>query len=186
MKRTDSDGATIGNKFTNGNPGLGVPATTVDDNWLNTIQEEIALFIEAQGITLDQTGADVTQFQDALNAFALGGGVGIADFVIANNETGPTDITGLVFDKALVKSARITVDIFRSTDSANFTEIGHLWVVYNPTDDDWDYSLDTRLDDAVVTFSVIAAGQVQYSSDLIAGGSYVGTLKMKNITKVAI
>lgn len=186
MKRVDGDGATVNNLFTNGNPSLGIPATTVDDNWLNSVQEELALFIEAQGITLDQTGVDLTQLQQAMNNFVVGGGVGITDVVIANNQTVATDVTGLLFDKLQTKSARILFDIFRKTDSDSFEEVGEMFVSYNSETDAWRLSLDSKFDDAGVVFAITSAGQVQYTSDNIAGGSYVGTLKLKNVTKVAI
>lgn len=186
MKRVNGDGSTVDNKFTNGNPGLGVPATTVNDSWLNSVQEELALFIESQGITLDQTGVDLTQLQSALDNFVSSGGVSIADFTIANNQTAATDITGLVFDKLETKSARVLIDIFRKTDTEKYKEVGTLWVVYDSIDDDWEITIDTNFDDAGVIFTITSAGQVQYTSSNLAGGSYVGTIKMKNITKVAI
>lgn len=64
MKRTNADGATVDNKFTEG--GGTVPATTVDSTWLNTLQEEVAYVIEQESIVLDQTGADTTQLRAAL------------------------------------------------------------------------------------------------------------------------
>lgn len=186
MKRTDSDGATINNLFTNGNPSLGIPSTTVDDNWLNTMQEEIALFCEANGITLDQTGVDVTQFQQALNNFTGGGGVGVADVVIGNNEVAPLDVTGLLFDKIVTKSARILFDLTRNTATVDYLEVGEFFAVYDPIADDWRLSVDSNFDDAGVTFSITAAGQIQFTSDSLAGGSYSGNLKLKNIVKIAI
>lgn len=95
-------------------------------------------------------------------------------------------MTDLVFDKTITKSARVLFDIFRKTDTANFTEVGEMFLVYNPEDDDWDISINSSFDDAGVIFTVTSAGQVQYTSDSIAGGSYEGTLKLKNVTKVSI
>jgi hypothetical protein len=40
--------------FTKGNPGGGIPATVVDDHWLNTVQEEICAVVVAAGLTLDK------------------------------------------------------------------------------------------------------------------------------------
>lgn len=54
MHRIDGIGATIDNKFTEGNPAAGVIATQVTDDILNAFQEEIAAVIEAAGITLDK------------------------------------------------------------------------------------------------------------------------------------
>lgn len=41
--------------FTKGNPSLGVPATIVDDDWANAMQEEVCNVIEGAGITLSKT-----------------------------------------------------------------------------------------------------------------------------------
>lgn len=53
MKRIDSAGATEDNKFTEGDPATGTPATIVSAAWLNAVQEEIAQAIEKFGVTLD-------------------------------------------------------------------------------------------------------------------------------------
>lgn len=185
MKRTDSDGSTVDNKFTNGDPLTGVPATVVDADWLNSLQEEIALFIESQGITLDQTGVDLTQLQDALNSLVEAGS-SIADFSIPNNQTTPTDVTDLVFDKLVTKSARVFIDISRETATQNFVEAGEIYVRYDSVNDNWDLTLNTNFDDAGCVFSITSAGQVQITSSNLTGGSYVGTLKMTEITKIAI
>lgn len=52
MHRIDGAGATLDNKFTQGNPATATPATTVTDAWLNDMQEEIASVPEAVGIPL--------------------------------------------------------------------------------------------------------------------------------------
>jgi len=66
MFRIDGPGATGGNLFTDGDPGLGIPATTVTAEWLNALQEEFANVIEGAGLTLDKT--DDTQLQQAIEA----------------------------------------------------------------------------------------------------------------------
>lgn len=54
--------------FTNGNPGGGVPATIVDADWTNAVQEEICNVITAAGISLSKTVR--TQLRDAIYALA--------------------------------------------------------------------------------------------------------------------
>lgn len=68
MKRTDAPGSTIDNKFTGGNPGMGIPPTLLDASFMNVLQEEMCYVIEEAGLTLDQTGADTTQLYQALSA----------------------------------------------------------------------------------------------------------------------
>lgn len=65
MHRTDAAG-NDDNRFTNGNPSQGIPATVVDAKWLNAIQEEIVSVILAAGITLDDE--DTAQLLAAINA----------------------------------------------------------------------------------------------------------------------
>lgn len=50
--------------FTEGDPGLAVPATVVTADWLNAVQEEICNVIEEAGDTLDK--ADRTQLKAAI------------------------------------------------------------------------------------------------------------------------
>ena len=52
------------NGFTRGNPQTGVPATDLDDDYFDSIQEEIAGLVEAGGLTLDK--ADRGQVLKAL------------------------------------------------------------------------------------------------------------------------
>ena len=52
--------------FTEGNPGLGAPATVVTDDWLNDVQENIMKVLEAAGIT--PTKGDEEDLYDALQA----------------------------------------------------------------------------------------------------------------------
>lgn len=52
--------------FTNGDPGGGIPATTVQAEWLNRVQEELVGVIEGAGDTLD--GADNGQLLAAIQA----------------------------------------------------------------------------------------------------------------------
>lgn len=53
MKRIDGAGATESNRFSEGNPETGLPATVVTAAWANSVQEEIARAIELLGGVLD-------------------------------------------------------------------------------------------------------------------------------------
>jgi hypothetical protein len=50
MHRIDGPGATVDNKFTDGDPVGGVPATLVTDDWLNDIQENLMAVLAAAGV----------------------------------------------------------------------------------------------------------------------------------------
>lgn len=66
MDRISGPGATPDNLFTEGNPSLGIDATTVTANWLNGVQEELIHILEEGGVTPD--GATLTQVLEALQA----------------------------------------------------------------------------------------------------------------------
>ena len=50
MHRIDGPGATVNNRFTDGDPVGGVPATVVTDEWANDVQEELMSILAAAGI----------------------------------------------------------------------------------------------------------------------------------------
>ena len=184
MHRIDSPGATAGNLFTEGNPALSIPATEVSDDWLNDVQEELANFIENQGITLVKGQQD--QLETALGLFfGSGGGQGIKLDPLANN-TADQVITGLVFDKTLYKGAVIFMDIHRETDSSNVQETLIIAVNHDPKDDVWRLSvLITGLDDAGTTFNITSAGQVRATTNDLTGTNYDGQLRVTGVLRFA-
>lgn len=62
MHRIEAPGATVDNKFTEGDPATSVPATEVAADWLNAVQEELAAVIIAAGLPL-KTAATETSDQ---------------------------------------------------------------------------------------------------------------------------
>jgi microcystin-dependent protein len=63
MYRTDAPGH-VANMFTDGNPATSTPATTVDDDFLNEVQEELVNVVLAAGIALNK--GTRTQVRDAI------------------------------------------------------------------------------------------------------------------------
>lgn len=123
---------------------------------------------------------------DAIADGDISGTTDLPDFTVNNNKTTPTNITGLVFDKLETKSARIYFDLHRETDTNELDEVGEMFVVYRPKSDVWAVSVYSNLDDGEVTFTITSAGQVQYISSSLAGASYIGNLKLRNITRISI
>jgi len=184
MHRIDAPGATVGEQFTEGNPALNIPATEVSDDWLNDVQEELALFIESQGITLLK--GTQTQLTEAI-ALAIGAGAPLPNFTLLNSEAGPTNVTGLVWDDGtLFKAGQFSFDVFRRTDSGVKIETGTAYVTRNTESNTWDVEVLSAFAGGGVTFTMDAAGQVQYSSDTLAGASYVGVLRVAAIIKIKI
>lgn len=66
MHRIDSSTATPDNRFTEGDPTIPIPATTVRAAWLNSVQEELIAILAAAGIVPDK--ANNAQVVDAINA----------------------------------------------------------------------------------------------------------------------
>lgn len=65
MHRIDTSTATPDNKFTEGDPAVPVPATTVSADWLNAVQEELAAAITGAGLKLNKS--DNTQLWQAVS-----------------------------------------------------------------------------------------------------------------------
>lgn len=51
MHRIDGPGATVDNKFTEGDPVGGIQATVLTDDWLNDVQENLIAVLVAAGVT---------------------------------------------------------------------------------------------------------------------------------------
>lgn len=186
MFRIDSEGATVDNKFTEGDPQLGVPATVVSADWLNSTQEEIAQFIEYIGATLNKL--DDNQLQSSLIEFFLRGGSSAPLSQLLANNTGPADVVGFSYDKTLVKCKISLFTIERKTDTQNVQESGILFVTYDSADDEWRPNyISVEGDSGVVFSSVLDAGNVsklQYTTDDLTGTSYFGELRMTSIFEI--
>jgi len=185
MHKVDSPGATIDNKFTEGNPALNILATEVSDDWLNDVQGSLVEVIEGVGRALVK--GDDTQFRDSIFDMIGAGGTNIKLDPLVNN-TADQVITGLLFDKTKTKAAVVYFDVHRETDSSNVQETGILVVTHDTKDDVWRLSLMTSgLDDAGAVFNVVAAtGQVRVSTDDLTGASYAAQLRINSIAKMAL
>lgn len=80
MRRNAGTDAADDNLFTDGNPSTGTPASVMNSDWANIVQEELANVVEGAGLTIDQATAfasnDKTQLLQAIQvlAGAAGGG----------------------------------------------------------------------------------------------------------------
>ena len=75
MHRIDGPGATVDNRFTDGDPVGGVQATIVTDDWANDVQEELISVLAAASITPVKGTQD--QLLKAIRAVA-GGAIGVS------------------------------------------------------------------------------------------------------------
>ena len=108
MHRIDGPGATVDNKFTEGDPVSAVPATEVTDDWLNDVQENVCKIIEDAGIALFK--GDSTQLKAA-----------VAAMITAAIPSSPPDasetVKGIV-ELATVAEAVTGTDTLRATTPA--------------------------------------------------------------------
>lgn len=188
MFKIDSDGATVDNKFTEGNPALSVPATVVSDEWLNSVQAELVEVIEENGITLDK--GDETQLNQAMIEFFLRGGRKDSLSQVLANDTGPADVTGFLMNKSTSVSKVALYSIERKTATQNIQETGIVFCTYDSADAAWRQSSLSVMDDAGVLFSIdntdTNAAQLEYTTDDLTGASYVGMLTITAIFELRI
>lgn len=184
MKRTTAE-ANDGNRYTEGNPSLGIPATVVGAEELNNIQEEIVNVVLDAGLTLD-AGTE-NQLLQAINIKLSGGGIVSNQITqsVLNNQAA-TPITGLVFSSTSVKGFRVLFDIARSTGSSNVTEVGEIFGSFNPITSVWAIEEQSYVGDAGLTWSIDSTGQIFYASSNITGSSYTGTVRCHNIFKLKV
>lgn len=108
---------------------------------------------------------------------------------IANGQASPTSIAPLYFDTA-VKSAIIDVFIRRVSTGGGATEVitrGLYFVTYNATLTTWTLTpFGFGGDETGVVLSITGAGQVQYTSDTMAGTYDTTNSKITFSTKVAL
>ncbi|MHC8366307.1 hypothetical protein ACYZT9_10585 [Pseudomonas sp. ZT5P21] len=79
MHRIDGPGATVDNRFTDGDPIGGVQATVVTDDWANDVQENICKVIEDAGVTLSK--GNFSQLKTAIAAMIAAGSLDLLNTV---------------------------------------------------------------------------------------------------------
>lgn len=193
MIRTEADGATVDQKYTEGNAALSIPATIVGASEMNAIQEELAKSIERYGLTLLTRETDTQdQLYKAMEVMhTRGGRPAPVSISIVNNQASPADVTGFpTFDKTVIRAVEFLFTITRKTDSASAFETGRGYITYNSALDSWMISIMSVHDGGGLTFSTaISAGnasKLQYVSDNLAGASYAGVLTITDIKELRI
>jgi hypothetical protein len=99
-------------------------------------------------------------------------------FNLSNNVSSVTNVTGLQFDPAQVRSAIIEYSIYRSTSSAEASECGTMLVTYSSVAATWEVARYS-VGEAGITFTLTAGGQGQYTSTNMAGTGHSGLLKFR-------
>ena len=112
-----------------------------------------------------------------------------APVALANNQVGAADVTGLLFDKTVYKTAMVIAEIRRKTADNEAVAHGKMSAIYRDNTDTWELvptlDGDGPGDGAGVTFSMNGE-QVQYVSDNMAGADYIGNLQFKILTSFGV
>lgn len=177
MHRIDTPTADVNKRFITGDPQTGVPATDLSAEWFNDVQENLAKFIEAQGIVLVKGNWD--QLTEAILAASTSFSKVTQKKTILNGQAALVNLVGVIYDKALVKAVSHEYIIDRKTADIHLLERGEFTVAVK--DGVWIVVLgNARNDDAGVEFDVDpATGQVKYKSNALAGVDYVGEVYLK-------
>jgi len=116
----------------------------------------------------------------ALESF-LGSVTGLTSFTVVNNQASAANVTGLLFNGTTVKMAIVDYRVRRNTTGAGATERvqgGSMVALYASTAGTWSLTPGPQAgDDAGVTFTITAGGQVQYISDSQTGTADESVLK---------
>lgn len=127
-------------------------------------------------------GDDLTDYLVALGNVAQNitgtGDILTTTFNILNNQSSAANVTGASFDTSTVRSAIMQYSLYRSTNSAELSEVGHIYLTYKSTAGTWDIA-QSYGGSSGVTFSITNGGQLQYTSTNMAGTGYTGKMKFK-------
>lgn len=194
MQRVTENGATVDNRYTEGNAALSIPATIVGENEMNSIQEEICNVIEGAGLVV-QTAPLVdseTQLLQAIQLLiGLGGTITPINQAIVNNQASPAPVVGFpAINKNITQVVEALYSVYRKTDSENYLESGRMYLGWNPATSAWVVSKLQVFEDAGMTLSMIVDGgdpniyHLNYQSDSVAGSSYSGNLRITDIKRI--
>lgn len=107
--------------FTNGNPALGVPATVVDQDWFNRIQEEMMSLLTSSSIT--PVKSNYTQVMQAILSAGLIFDAGVVNALVANPNV---PLTSLVVGTHLTL---VPLNTNTGTSTINVSSLGALAVL---------------------------------------------------------
>lgn len=110
-------------------------------------------------------------------------------FTVANNQSAAANVTGLLFDHTLVRSAIIDIDVYRNTTSTGATELKEVrsfTASWKPVAAAWTLTdIGGGGDDSGVVLTITSAGQVKYTSTNITGTPATSVMKFKARTFAA-
>lgn len=139
---------------------------------------DVYLRTDTGQIWVKATGTGNTGWKQAGGSDSL-----VGQYSIANNQTTPQNVTGLVFDELDDTFVRLTGRILRTTSTTNLVE--SVTIVAGWDGSTWKLSYAGLMDDAGVEFTITSGGQVQYESSNVSGASYAGNLEILAVERLA-
>lgn len=133
----------------------------------------------------DDLSDAIIALSNALSGIVNSEDILTTSFTIANNQAVVANVTTASFDTSLVRSAFVNYTVYRTsgtfpgvqnTDWFEHSESGQIFLTYKSRENTWALTQFTN-GTSGVTFSITTAGQLQYTSTNMTGGSYVGKLK---------
>lgn len=148
MHRIDGPGATVDNKFTDGDPVGGIQATIVTDDWLNEMQEELMSILAAASIApVKGTQNQVLKAIRSLGVGSVGAASNVRMSVNIVSASAPLTADQIVVGTALggqiYRLTGFNKTINLATTGAGGMDVGAapvngyvaLYAIYNPTTD---------------------------------------------------
>lgn len=136
--------------------------------------------VQGQDPTWGDDLSDIIQALVAVSSGSTGpGDILPSTFTLANNQTSPAAVTGLIFDEGTIRGAEISYSIDRATSTQEVTENGTLYINYNSTTNTWSQSQISN-GNAQVLFSVIS-GQIFFTSSNMGGANYAGKMGFRGV-----
>lgn len=146
MHRIDGPGATVDNKFTDGDPVGGIQATVVTDDFLNDVQEELMTLLSAAGVTpVKGTQDQVLKSIRKISSGIVGQSRNLRMFISVASATATLTADEIIVETAL-GGLRYCLSGFNKTVNLASTGVGGmdtgaapvsgfvaLYAIYNPT-----------------------------------------------------
>lgn len=130
------------------------------------------------GLTATDVKAAIDEVYAAVGTGGSAGDLAEDSFSLANNQASPANVTGFLFNNAVVRSfdALISVEIDATT---NLFESFRILGIQK--DSLWDIAIESTGDNSLIVFTITTGGQIQYVSGNYTGFTS-GLIKFRSIT----
>ena len=179
MKRIEGD------RFTQGDPNTGLPATIITATWCNDMQEEVCNAILSRKGAITNTPDELAQALEDLSRRGMTLPV-LPMVAKAEKESDAVPIAGLKFDKDRIKVAYFNIHFERKTSenfqSEEWTAAAIFTFIKEKNKLDWDISTSSILSTSgAMSICIDETGQVKYTCRELKGDNYRGEIRIGHI-----